>query len=466
MAADTAAMHGPPSTGSEQAILSFSLDHSIAPHSPIPPSESSLSDIPPQVHKLVDLIDSEKDALVERIMDTHLDDRITKLITRHMSSWITKQLADHQITLDFDKKLNAAVQEALDVTQVTRTLTSVKDRIQAIENRHSPDKQPILEYKSISNLDKLGGQDVSLSLWKSRLENSLNGMRPLYSPLLRELIKSTETRLIEYDFAKACNHLARTHPDFKSWNGDNHTPAKVTWQKFNNDMWTILTEFTQAETLAKVKTANNLKFETVDVTQREQEALRNLMNASQAIPSHSNESEWKSLQTEALLTFKTITIEDQQANRYPEPSPPDRPLLKKTYQPTPEYEPDQGLNAYRNLHIWYNGITKQAINMRRAELMNPHPVQDHEVVPAIEKYERNYRELLDLGDSENEKISDTYRISALRMMLSTAPITLEYIRNNLSTNEYENDYDKFRSKVIEFATRIEKENKPSSCIWC
>ena len=166
---------------------------------------------------------------------------------------------------------------------------------------------PLLEYKSICNLEKLGGPDVQFSLWKTRLENSLNGIKPLYSPLLKELLKSTETRLIEYDFVKACNPLSKTHDEFRYWNGKEEvrdsnnnqiTPkiyTKITWRKLNEDLWSLLTELTQSETLSKVKTANNLRYEAVDVGHREQDALRNkeaeIPDAFKETPE--NEALWK-----------------------------------------------------------------------------------------------------------------------------------------------------------------------------
>ena len=44
-------------------------------------------------------------------------------------------------------------------------------------------------------------------------------------------------------------------------------------------------------------------------------------------------------------------------------------------------------------------------------------------------------------------------------MFQTAPLTLEYIRNQLTTDEYETSYDKFRTKIVTFATKLEQEKR-------
>lgn len=183
-------------------------------------------------------------------------------------------------TYQLDTKIKAAVTDCKIDDRITQALTkassdpncahplvSVRDRIQAIENRIRGERQemPTLEYKSTCNLEKLGGQDVQFSVWKKRLENSLNGIKPLYSPLLKKLLKSTETRLIEYDFVKACNHLSKTPDEFRYWNGKEEVRdtnnnqvtlknyTKITWRKFNEDLWSLLTELTQSETLSRSK---------------------------------------------------------------------------------------------------------------------------------------------------------------------------------------------------------------------
>ena len=123
----------------------------------------------------------------QKLTEYHIDDKLKEAVNN----------------LKIDDKIQQSIQNN------GSEILNVKERILAIENRTitSDRTQSILEYKSIQNLDKLGAPDIKYSQWKSRLENSLNQLKPLYSPLLRELLKSGETRLIEYDFTRTCNQL-------------------------------------------------------------------------------------------------------------------------------------------------------------------------------------------------------------------------------------------------------------------
>ena len=99
------------------------------------------------------------------------------LVSDIMESKITQRLQDYQldtkikaVVTDYkiDDRITQALTKALSDPNGAHSLVSVRDRIQAIENRNQGERQemPLLEYKSICNLEKLGGQDVQFSLGK------------------------------------------------------------------------------------------------------------------------------------------------------------------------------------------------------------------------------------------------------------------------------------------------------------
>ena len=104
----------------------------------------------------------------------------------------------------------------------------------------------------------------------------------------------------------------------------------------------MLSKFTKGEPLAKVKTANNLRHEPVDVTQREQDAFK-----SHLLTTPDNTG-YDALVTSSLLPPRPTA-----------PTPTNQTPPEQLFQPAADYEPNQGLDAYRNLHIWYNGVTRQ-----------------------------------------------------------------------------------------------------------
>ena len=88
-----------------------------------------------------------KQAIYDQTVTDNFEDLITQKVMTIMESMITNKLADFLITQKFNEQLKQAVTAQITQSEVFQTLTTVKDKVKAIEKRTQQDRptQPILE---------------------------------------------------------------------------------------------------------------------------------------------------------------------------------------------------------------------------------------------------------------------------------------------------------------------------------
>ncbi len=113
-----------------------------------------------------------------------------------------------------------------------------------------------------------------------------------------------------------------------------------------------------------------------------------------------------------------------------------------------------GINAYRVMHEWFSRVSGLGLSERRRRVMLPSPPgKEDQVVPAIEKWERDMRELEEMD--EGEGLSDKMKIVAIQNLV------VGHMKEVVKRKDWE-DYDTIRSYIMSWAMRLRAEYNTES----
>ena len=113
-----------------------------------------------------------------------------------------------------------------------------------------------------------------------------------------------------------------------------------------------------------------------------------------------------------------------------------------------------GINAYRVMHEWFSRVSGLGLSERRRRVMLPSPPgKEDQVVPAIEKWERDMRELEEMD--EEEGLSDKMKIVAIQNLV------VGHMKDVVRRKDWD-DYDTLRSYIMSWAMRLRAERNTES----
>ena len=105
------------------------------------------------------------------------------------------------------------------------------------------------------------------------------------------------------------------------------------------------------------------------------------------------------------------------------------------------------------MHQWFNKTTELGNMSRVIDIMRPEACKhEHEIAAAIEKWERNYRRIIE--EDRAEPLPERYRMTAIKCLL------VGEIKRHVTLREDELEtYQQLRDVVMKYAVnrRIEKE---------
>jgi hypothetical protein len=115
---------------------------------------------------------------------------------------------------------------------------------------------------------------------------------------------------------------------------------------------------------------------------------------------------------------------------------------------------NDGINAYRVIHQWFTSITGQGVAEKRSRVMiTKEAANDQKVVEAIEKWEKEQRELEEIEGEE--PLKDRQKITGI---INIIP---EPFKTTIKRKDWD-DYDHVRRFIMKWAMRVREEHNEKS----
>ena len=109
-----------------------------------------------------------------------------------------------------------------------------------------------------------------------------------------------------------------------------------------------------------------------------------------------------------------------------------------------------GIDAFRAINHWYTMVGGWGISDMRSKLINPPAVNEAQIIQAIESYESDYKDYLELGGGE---LGNEYRTQALKNMLTGE------LRRYIHLHFSDGNYDALKQQVVRYAMLSIKDSR-------